>query len=127
MSSAMLLAPSARASANFQSIAIGGRRRLELRCLGFFGLDAGDNGIENGRLRLFDRRAGEVDRESCLPLQPLGMIFGPLHALIMLELSNLCVPGVHIRGDFRLQRIPVRNHFIVGGLDVPDPFFGLRP
>jgi len=39
-----------------------------------FSLDTSDNGIENGRLCLFDRGNGEVNRERCLPLHSFGVI-----------------------------------------------------
>ena len=41
------------------------------------------------------------------PLQPLGMIIRAFDASIMLQLSNLRIPGIHIGADFRFQRIPV--------------------
>ena len=45
--------------------------------------------------------AKSIAKDAC-PFYPLGVVFSPLYALVMLELSNLGVPGVHIGGDFRL-------------------------
>ena len=68
------------------------RRRCQHRAgfslFWFFGLDAADDSIEHSRLCLIDRRYGRVDRERCLPLQPLAMVVRAFDASIMLAAQS---------------------------------------
>ena len=68
------------------------------------------------RARLFDRRDSVVDRETCLPLQPVGL-FGAFHIAFMLRVRDVGFQVVHVVGNLRLHGAPVSARRVVGRLD----------
>ena len=85
---------------------------------GFFGGQAAVDGVKNGQLRLFDRRDGVVDGRLCLPLAPVGAVFGAFHIVLVLSVRDVDLQVVHVVGDLRLHGAPVSVRSVVSRLNL---------
>jgi hypothetical protein len=92
---------------------------MMLLCLlGFFSGQAAVYGVENGQSRLLDGRDGVVDREPCLPFEPVGTGFCALNIVFVLCLRDVGLQVVHVVGDLCLDGAPISSRCSACRLDL---------
>jgi hypothetical protein len=68
---------------------------------GLLGLNAAGDSIEDGQPCLLNRRDGIIDRETRLPLQSLGIVFGAPELYLSLSLGNSGLQSFDVGRNFR--------------------------
>jgi hypothetical protein len=79
------------------------RRGIWLSCPpDLLSLNAAGDSIEDGQIRLLNRRDGIIDREPRLPLKSLGSVFSAFGLSLLPSLGNPGLQNLHVGSDFRL-------------------------